>query len=153
MKPDIVDLNEVRIVVVKGECNMATTLQDIPPLWIKLMANASLIKNIVGKNVAYGVSTMIDSENFWNVACFEVSMPEDVPKWMVSEVVPSMRIAKFTHTGKMETLKDTYAKIMAEWMPLENLEIDWTKPSIEMYDERFKEGSDDSICEIWMPIK
>jgi|GEM_PF-3891233 len=53
----------------------------------------------------------------------------------------------------MDKLKDTYGSIMDDWLPAEGLELDWEKPTLEMYDERSKEDSNDSVCEIWMPIR
>jgi AraC family transcriptional regulator len=64
-----------------------------------------------------------------------------------------MKVAKFIHRGKLEGLKDTYGKIMNDWLPTAGLELEWSKPTLEMYDERFKEDSDDSECEIWVPVK
>lgn len=141
------------VVGVKGECNLASTMEDIPPLWKKLMRDVDSIKDRVDPAVSYGVYTMIDDKTCWALACFEVGGIEDVPEGMVGEVVPAMKAAKFLHKGRLEGLKDTYAKIMGEWMPAEGLEVDYSKPSIERYDARFKEDSDDSEIEIWMPLK
>ncbi|MBD3388260.1 MAG: hypothetical protein GF416_04200 [Candidatus Altiarchaeales archaeon] len=152
MKPVVEDIGEMTVVGVKGRCNYATTMEDIPPLWKKLMMNEHSIKNKVD-GPAYGVHTTIDDQSCYAMACFEVSQVEDVPDGMVGEAIPAMKVAKFTHEGRMEGLKDTYDKIMKEWMPAEGLELDYSKPCIEMYDDRFKEDSDESICEIWMAVK
>ena len=152
MEPIVEDIGTMKVVGVKGKCNMATTMADIPPLWKKLMENSDSIKNKVGE-CTFGVYTMIDKENCWALASYQVSEVDDVPDGMVSEVVPAMKVAKFTHKGREQELKNTYEKIMGEWLPATGLELDWTKPTLEMYDERFKEGSDESECEIWMAIK
>ena len=152
MEHIIEDIKEMKIVGIKGKCNMATTMDDIPPLWMKLKEYSDAIKNKIGE-CTYGIYTMIDEQNCWATASYAVSEVEDVPEGMVSEIIPSMKVAIFTHKGKLEGLKDTYENIMKDWMPKAGLELDYTKPSIEMYDERFKEDSDASEIEIWMAVK
>jgi|GEM_PF-5126842 len=106
MKPVIEEIPEMKIIGVKGKCNMATTMEDIPPLWKKLMEDQAEIKNKVSQ-CNYGVYTMIDKQNCWAVAAFQVSDVKDIPDGMVSDIVPAMKVAKFTHKGTLWTSSKT----------------------------------------------
>ena len=86
------------------------------------------------------------------MACVEVENTDNLPETMKSQVVPAAKYFVVTHKGKVETLGETYCAIEKEMKAL-NLEEDKTKIWLEIYDERFKENSDDSEFDIYSPLK
>ena len=137
---------------------ITTTVQECssnnphPKLWKDFLARIEEIRNRVG-NKFYGVCKEISKHhcNFTSSACVEVNDLDNLPEGFVGMTIPKSRYAVFTHKGKVENLAETYRKIHEEEMPksgLKQKEI-W----LEVYDERFKENSDDSIMEIWASIE
>jgi len=70
---------------------------------------------------------------------------------MIAHIVPAARYAVFEHHGLLDKMHQTYEYIFGVWMP-ENGYVMADADSLEVYDERFKVGKDDSVFEIWVPI-
>ena len=77
--------------------------------------------------------------------------PRPVPKGMVAITIPEGRYAIFTHKGKVETIMQTMRYIFGSWLPGCEYELR-DAPHLEIYDERFVYGSEDSVLEIGVPI-
>jgi AraC family transcriptional regulator len=137
---------------------ITTTVQECisnnphPKLWKDFLEKAEKIRNRVG-NKSYGVSKEISKKEckFTSLACFEVDDLNNIPEGLTGMTVPKSKYAVFTHKGKLEDLTETYRKLYEEDMPksgLKQKEI-W----MEVYDERYIHGSEDSIMEIWVAVE
>jgi AraC family transcriptional regulator len=71
---------------------------------------------------------------------------------MIKKVVPAGRYAVFTHKGKLDKLEHTMSYIYGSWLPKSGEELR-EAADLEIYDERFKFGSDDSELDIYIPVK
>ncbi len=124
----------------------------IPALWKKFIDELWMINNRVdGKNF-YGLSLTTGECSFNHIACVEVSNIDEVPKDMVAKEIPGSRYAVWTYKGKMPGLTEAYRWLYEEGMPKSGLKQKkdlW----LEKYDERYKDDSDESIMEIWIPIE
>lgn len=90
---------------------------------------------------------------FEYVAAFEVKDDQNIPEGMVYRQVPEYKYAVFTHHGKLDKLGETYEYIYNTWLPQSGLEIHPSKYDMEVYDERFIVGSDDSAFDIYLALK
>ncbi len=123
-----------------------------PKLWEDFMKRAGEIKNRVG-DIWYGVSEELSKDEctFASMACVEVSDLDNIPDGMTGKVVPASRYAVFEHKGKAQDLTATYGRIYEKDMPATGFKQ--KKIWLELYDERFKHDSDDSVMEIWISIE
>lgn len=124
----------------------------IPKLWEDFMKRLGEIKNKVNEKIFYGLSLVTGECSFNHIACVEVSSLDGVPEGMVGKEVPKAKYAVWTYKGKMPGLTEAYRWLYEEGMPKSGLK---QKKDIwlEKYDERFKDDSDDSIMEIWIPVE
>ncbi len=128
--------------------------QEISQMWGLFNPRAQEIKNVVwGKT--YGVSSMVEglekgvSEY---VAGLEVSRIEDLPREMVAVMVPQQRYAVFEHRGSLESLRDTYNYIHQLWLPKLGYRHG-NGPELEVYDDKFKAFSPNSLFYIYVPVE
>lgn len=126
---------------------------QIMQLWQEFLPRSVEIKNSLDKGVFYGFQGMVDGSDSVYIACTEVSTFDDVPEGMVSWTIPAGKYAVFTCKGIPESLDDTFdEKLYTNWLPSAELE-----PSanyyVEIYDQRFRPGSEDSEVDLWVPVK
>ncbi len=154
MDAKIVTLDEKKIVGMKITTTAKTN--QIPHLWTEFNPRCGEIKSIA--RVAYGICPFVAKADFSEespfeyIAGLEVENFDEIPKGMVTYVIPAAKYAVFTHVGTLDTLNHTYFKIHTEWFPESEYEVDY-KPEFELYDERFKFGEADSELDVYIPIK
>jgi AraC family transcriptional regulator len=86
------------------------------------------------------------------LACTEVSNFDDIPEGMMSMSIPAGRYAVFVHKGNLDELGHTYRYIYGSWLHASKEELR-DAPDFECYSERFKDGSEDSELDIYIPIR
>jgi len=89
---------------------------------------------------------------FLYMACAASKTPERVPPGMTAFTVPAAKYAVFTHHGPIRTFHETVAKVWKEWLPASGLKAR-DAPELEVYDERFHLESEDSECDVCVPIE
>ncbi|MFH1439662.1 MAG: GyrI-like domain-containing protein [Candidatus Woesearchaeota archaeon] len=130
--------------------------KNITDLWKKFIPKAWEIKTRKS-GLFFGICNALegiegDECSFEYMACVEVDNINNLPNEMKSQVVPKAKYFVVTHKGKLENLGKTYCELEKEMKAL-NFEEDKTKIWLEIYDERFKENSDDSEFDIYSPLK
>jgi predicted transcriptional regulator YdeE/DNA-binding transcriptional MerR regulator len=90
---------------------------------------------------------------FEYVACFEVADDRDVPTGMVYRQVPAYKYAVFTHHGKLDTLGETYHYIYNTGLAQAGLKPHPDKFDMEVYDDDFTFGSDESRFYIYVAVE
>ncbi|WP_160687604.1 effector binding domain-containing protein [Clostridium sp. C2-6-12] len=100
----------------------------------------------------YYSNNMYRSEGITYTACVEVSTADVIPEGMVKDIIPAGTYAAFTHVGPTENLDQTFRYAYTEGLKNEKL-IPKGDYDIEVYDERYKEGSPDSKLDIYIPVK
>ncbi|MBN2454664.1 effector binding domain-containing protein, partial [Candidatus Woesearchaeota archaeon] len=124
--------------------------------WQALMPRVAEIKNRKGSlfygvcNIAEGIEG--DDCSFENIAGVEVRSAEGIPEGMKAQKVPAAKYFVVTHKGRVEKIGETYCEVEKDLKKL-GLEEDRSKMFFELYDERFKENSDDSEFDIYSAIK
>lgn len=86
------------------------------------------------------------------MACAEVKGLEDIPEGMTAMTIPAGNYAVFTHKGSLDKMSLTMKYIYGSWLPKSGKKLR-NAPEIEIYDQRFKLGSDDSELDVYIPIQ
>ncbi|MHB1456254.1 MAG: GyrI-like domain-containing protein [Armatimonadota bacterium] len=128
---------------------------EIPQMWgDDFMPRIDEITNAVNPSVFYGVCTCMNTVEagvFSYIAGREVSSLEDIPAGMVGKAIPANTYAVFTHIGSLSNLGSTWMSIYNEWLPASGYQQSGD-PDFEYYDGRFKDNSDESELDIYIPI-
>ena len=128
--------------------------QEISQMWGRFNPRVKEIKDIVWGN-AYGVCSMpegLEDGAFEYVAGFEVTRIEDLPKEMMGLMIPQQTYAVFEHRGSLESLRNTYEYIHQVWLSQSGYHLA-NGPELEVYDNKFKNFSPDSVFYIYIPVE
>jgi AraC family transcriptional regulator len=128
----------------------------IPPLWDEFMKRCGEIAGRMGHG-AYGLVEELSEgqsrhpQELLYIAAAEVSDLADLPDGMIGRILPAGRYAKFTHQGKLDKLAATSRFIYRTWAPGLGRPLRHSA-HVEVYDDRFDPGSDESEFDILVPI-
>jgi AraC family transcriptional regulator len=129
---------------------------EIPDLWDKFVPHIDSIPNRTNHNTCYGIINPFGPKEYEGeidyIAAVEVDNLNDIPKGMVSAEVPEAYYAVFTHKGPISNFMESIRYVFGEWLPNSEYTLTGT-PELEVYDERFDPTSEDSECEICLPVK
>jgi predicted transcriptional regulator YdeE/DNA-binding transcriptional MerR regulator len=130
---------------------------EIGQMWGRFNQQSHAIKSINDKE-AFGlcfstVEGVFRPGEFEYVSGFEVADDRNVPQGMVYRQVPAYKYAVFTHHGKLDTLGETYQYIYKSALAQAGLKPHSDKFDMEVYDEDFKLGQDDSKFYIYVAIE
>lgn len=142
--------------------NMAMSLAEnkTSELWRSFMIRRNEVYGRVGEeyysiNVYapdFDMNHMNMETNFIKWAGVEVSNAELIPEEMELFEIPEGLYAVFLHKGGMEAFGATMYHIFAEWLP--SSEYVWeNRPQFEVLGKKYKNNSDDSEEEVWIPIR
>lgn len=159
-------------------CNMVPIIQTISPkkliglrltmsfahnrtadLWRSFMPRRKEIANTVGTDL-YSLQVYKEDffENFNPTAEFEkwalieVSDFDTVPEGMETFVLSGGLHAVFHYKGNPANGAEVFRYILQDWLPQSDYQLD-NRPHFEVLGEKYKNGSDDSEEEIWIPVK
>jgi len=158
MEHKIIEKDEFRVIGIP----VVVTMNDpgykekIKDIWTKFIPRLEEIKNRLGSDF-YGTCNMSkgipkDDCSFETIAGVKVAADFEVPEGMKSQVVPKAKYFVVTHKGRADQVGDTWQAVMDEMKKLNMIE-DTDKIFFELYDERFKEDSDESEIDLYSPIK
>jgi len=130
---------------------------EIGQMWERFNHQSQAVKSINDKE-AFGLcfSTVEGPSRpgeFEYVSGFEVAEDKAVPQGMVYRQVPAYKYAVFTHHGKLDTLGETYQYIYNTALAQTGLKLHPDKFDMEVYDEDFKFGQDNSKFYIYVAIE
>jgi len=123
-----------------------------PIIWKEFMEKYNPITDSNCSTKTYGVCTGANEKEctFRYIACAESDNFKEIPEGMESVEIPSSKYLIFIHKGKISTLGETYGKIMQEIFKINKKQKDFW---IELYDERWKEDSEESEMELWIAVE
>ena len=124
---------------------------EIAQMWDVFNRRAAEIFNADFRE-CYGVCGMTTKSGFEYVACARVTAGTQPPAGMVARHVPENTYAVFPHYGKLDGLGKTYEYIYHTWMPQSAYELAGDY-DMEMYNDEFKFGQDESVMYILLPVK
>ncbi|HJH17705.1 MAG TPA: GyrI-like domain-containing protein [Pseudomonas lactis] len=133
---------------VQGRYSKAT-VGDIPRLWELFDTCIKYLKKRVG-GVTYGVCHNPHHGEFDYLAGVEVPAKKDVPSNFEYIEIPPLNYAVFPHYGPVQTLEQTYERIMFEWLPHSGYKV--MGADFERYSADFDARKGTGTVEIWLPI-
>ena len=130
-----------------------------PELWKNFMPLRNTISNVVGSN---RYSLQIYPQNFFESfnpsnefekwAAVEVTSFSDVPTGLETFTLPTGLYAVFYYKGNPANGDKVFKEIFTQWLPQSGYALD-NRPHFELLGDKYKNGSDDSEEEIWIPIR
>mgnify|MGYP003574991976 CR=1 FL=1 len=128
-------------------------------LWSNFMPNRKEIANAIGADL---YSLQVYKEDYFTLfnpaaefekwALTEVHDFDAVPQGMETFNLQGGLYAIFHYKGNPENGAEVFRYIFQEWLPQSGYRLD-DRPHFEMLGDKYKNGSDDSEEEIWIPIK
>lgn len=128
-------------------------------LWSSFMPLKSNILNVVG-NDRYSLQIYPESyfsdfnpvAEFEKWAAVEVASFNGVPAGMDMLTLPGGLYAVFFYRGNPANGDEVFKTIFTQWLPQSGYVLD-SRPHFEVLGELYRNGSDDSEEEIWVPVK
>lgn len=158
MEHDIIEKEGFKVVgiPVVVSLNDPDYQEKIMDLWIEFIPRADEIDERKDARF-YGLCNTSgkdkdDEYSFEYIAGVEVKKDKNIPDGMKLLDVPSEKYFMVTHRGNLNSLGKTYDAIKKEMKKLE-LKEGKDKISLELYDNRFKEDSEESEFDIYTPLK
>ena len=128
-------------------------------LWGSFMPVRNTIANVVGSD-RYSLQIYPENyfENFNPAADFEkwaaveVTSLNEVPRGMETLTLPGGLYAMFHYKGNPANGDEVFKEIFAQWLPQSGYVLD-NRPHFEVLGAKYKNGSDDSEEQIWIPVR
>lgn len=161
MQPKFVNESEKKIVGL-GANFVSPTTEDksgytvVRQLWQNYGARANEIRERKGHGIGL-VESLPESkksqvEEYWYLAGSEVENFNSVPDGMVTRIAPPGRYAVFTHKGTPAKLEHTLRYIFGSWLPKSGEELR-DAPTLTCRHENYNPNSEDSMTDIYVPVK
>ncbi len=160
MKPEIKVFENFKLIGLEYYGNNQNN--EISELFNQFFKRKSEIENQINSECIYGVCepqieviNNIDLDNtnsFSYIAGVEVRDIYDIPLGMKSLVLDHKKYARFTHTGSVENMGETYKLIYSKWLVESGYEAVYAH-DFELYDNSFKPGNEKSKVYIYIPIR
>jgi len=129
-------------------------------LWQSFMPHRSSIENTISTDLyslqVYDSSTYFRNFNpsteFTKWAAIEVARLDNIPTGFKTFVIPEGLYAVFIHKGLVSDFPKTMNYIMSQWLPHSDYSLE-DRPHFELLGDKYKNNSEDSEEEVWIPIK
>lgn len=130
-------------------------------LWQNFMPRRNEIGNAINPkefismrvyDPTYDFKKFNPSAEFDKWAGILVSDFDSIPEGMQTLAIPEGLYAVFSYKGSPKKAAIPFGYIFGNWLPDSEYELD-TRPHFEILGEKYKNDSEDSEEEIWVPIK
>lgn len=142
----VVHREEVKVVGLKVRTNMAKAAEDAPRLW-EHEFGPRMPEVATFPNYSYGVSVMVDKENFDYWAALPLRPGDPIPSGMGTIDLPAGQYAEIRMDSLAE-LAGAYMHIFQNWLPNSNFEL-VNAPCYELYPANYPETG--SLA-LYMPV-
>ncbi len=157
MKARIVSIEEIRVAGKLVEADSQKGDTDFPGAWKEYFEVLSKTGNLDWGREYFGYSKNYMERGGRTTFDYLISMRIDdyreVPHGFIKEIIPGGRYAIYTYRGELDSqrVREFYDNIYFRW-----LREDGLTPSrnecFEYYDSRFKEGTEESEYDVWVPV-
>lgn len=149
--PRIVRAERMLIVGLAHLCSWETT-GTIPGQWQRFMPYFAAIPARLACPPV-GISRTLDEEGRFQYICgAEVARFDDTPKELVEVEIPARTYAVFEHKDHIASLRDTYATIWNEALPMQGLAVA-DAASLERHNPSFDPRTGEGGVAIWIPLE
>lgn len=159
MKAKIVELPEIILAGLSCKTSEKDNKENatIPKLWDTFIPFMQILKPI--PIVSYGVGwsdempdQFTEEGQFEYLAGIEADEFDLVPDNLEQFIIEPGRYAMFEHIGSLDRLPETYELLYSRWLD-ENALLPRQGIEIERYGSRFNIESENSVLEIFIPVK
>ena len=153
MDPKIIDLEALNLV---GVAYYGTPEGGaFGKAWDRFIKFDELISHRANKN-SYGVEIygpdFFQGGQWTYFPSVAVSSLQEIPVGMLGTILPASKYAVFTVTGRLARIGEMFQYAYHDWLPASKYEVAYPF-DFELYDGRFHGDVDDSIIDIYIPIK
>lgn len=132
-----------------------TTLE----LWKSFMPRKKEITSVKGEEL-YSIElyphqyfkAFDPSASFEKWAAVEIHDKSLLPEGIEILTIPKGQYVVFTYKGSSSGVPQAYAFIFRQWLPASDFELD-NRPHFAVMGEKYKNDSEDSEEELWIPIR
>lgn len=157
MKQRIELISEKKFIVLSQKMSISENKTFV--LWNSFMKRKEEIKNGIGSDL-YSIQVyekdyfeeFNPNIEFIKMAGIEVNSFETIPNEFETFVLKAGKYAVFEYKGNPNNGGEAFQYIFQEWLPKSGFSLD-NRPHFEILGEKYKNNSDESEEEIWIPIK
>lgn len=153
MEPEIIARSEARVVGVARQYREEDLNMDT--LWSAFRDHVAQITNRVGFD-AFGIYEEYQEGEtgvgFSYVCAVQVADFDNVPKGMITRIIPAHLYAAFRHDGPISSLPETLKYIWGSWLPKSDYEY-VEKPDFELYAPATQPGNPDKTLFLYIPVR
>lgn len=136
---------------IRRKHTFASMAMDIPAQW----SDFEKLGHLPGQigTAAYGAICGVDpqTQTMEYMCAVEVASFDAVPKELGRMRVPAARYAVFLHEGNVAAIRQTWQRILEQWLPKSGYRSANT-PDFELYDDRFDGSTGEGGVEIWLGV-
>lgn len=154
----IVHVPQKHFIAMSFSGTFQSLIVEMPKLWATFLQRQGEISHVVQPTVRYDISHENQAYKMYTeYIAVEVEGFERIPPGMVGFTIPERKYARFTHTGPMEQVQNTYHRLF-QWLNEQGLAVDEQVLRMERYDERFIPSVDapvrsENAYDIFIPLK
>lgn len=154
--PEITTFPEIRLVGMRRSMSFAQN--STPLLWQTFMPRRKEVKAVNANLFSVqlypqGFFDRFDpNAQFEKWAAVQAASETEIPEGMEALTIPQGLYAVFHYKGNPDNGADVFRYILTEWLPQSGYRLD-ARPHFEILGERYKNNSDDSEEDIYIPIK
>ncbi|MCK5128661.1 MAG: AraC family transcriptional regulator [Clostridiales bacterium] len=154
-EPELVELEPIYLVGLPFYYDM-NQLNDLSDPWSQLTKNISGIENKMSPEKYYQLQYWFpnqDSDSIFFYIALEVTSYNNVPVQFTSKTIPKHHYLKFSHKGYSSHVGQTYQFIYEKWLPETSYKLPYFF-NFEFYgDEHLGPYNEESVSEIYIPVK
>jgi len=124
--------------------------------WDRFFKLESRVTQRVNPQTCYGVEIygpeMFQVHQWTYFPAVAVSSLQEIPESMLGKSLPASKYAVFTVTGRLAKIGEMFKYAYMEWIPASRYEVAHLF-DFELYDERYHGDVDDSVVDIYIPVK
>ncbi|MGG4439108.1 GyrI-like domain-containing protein [Brevibacillus fortis] len=158
MEGTIVHVPQKHLVGLSFSGSFPMLVEYMPKLWETFLKRQNEIPLVISPEVRYDIS----DENrmfqmYTEYIVVEVERFEHIPEGMVGFTILAKSYARFTHTGPMEEVQDTYQRLFG-WLNENGHQVNEQALRMERYDQRYvpsvhESARVDNAYEIFIPLR
>lgn len=123
----------------------STQTKDVPIHYADFRSKICTIENRINPCTTFGIIipdiNAAEKDDINYLASVQVDSFNSIPKFMTGYEVSSGYYAVFTHKVAVNKIMETYRYIYGTWLPRSKNELIIDAPNIEVYDDRYYNGS------------
>jgi len=151
------DLSQKKLIVLTQRMSISDNKTVL--LWNSFMRRKAEISDTISSDlfsIQVYESDYFDEFNpnkeFLKIAGVEVDSFENIPDGMEAYLLTGGKYAVFDYRGNPNNGGEAFQYIFQEWLPKSGFSLD-NRPHFEILGAKYKNNSDESEEEIWVPIK